>query len=149
MDSQLFFVKWHVRNDLDYLEHWAVATEGGRVLDLTAVQVDGDSRPSRRVDEYPANYVRPRLYPASVVLNAMAAEVLVPDHRYLRWQLWGLHLQLFRHDAAQAVWSASPRALYEAIAAISFCGFSLSTGYLLDIALSRAAALMSRLNRVP
>lgn len=138
-----------MRDDLDYLEHWAVVTEGGRVLDLTAVQVDGDPRPSRRVDEYPANYVRPRLYPASVVLSAMSGDVLTPDHRYLRWQLWGLNLQLFRHDAAQALWSASPRALFEAVAALSCCGFSLSTGYLLDRALARTAALMGRLNRFP
>ena len=148
IDSRLFFVRWRVRNDLNYLEHWAVATENGRVLDLTAVQVDGDPRPLRRVEEYPVNYVRPRLYPASVVLDAMTGHVLTADHHYLRRQVWRLHLQLFRHDAAEAVWSASPRALYEAIAAISRCCFSLSAGYLLERVLARAVTLLSSLNSV-
>jgi len=147
MDDRLFFVRWQVRNDLEYQEHWAVATEGGRVLDLTAAQVDGDPRPSRRMDEYPANYARPRLYPASVVLDAMARDGLAPDHRYLRRQLWGLHLQLFRHDAAQAVCSASPGSLYEAFIAMARCGFWLVSGYLLEAAHARAMVLSSRLNQ--
>src|SRR3954468_24819578 len=51
MGRELFLVRWLVRGDLDFLEHWAVASKNGRILDMTAAQVDGDPRPVRRPDE--------------------------------------------------------------------------------------------------
>jgi len=146
VEDRLTFVRWRVRNDQDCLEHWAVAMEGGHVLDLTAVQVDGDPRPSRRLDEYPSHYVRPLLYPTHLVIEAMASEALAAPHRYPRRHLWRLHRRLFCHDGALAISSRSPSALGQAIAALASCVFALLTGYLLERAHARASALSSRLD---
>ncbi|MEP6501773.1 MAG: hypothetical protein ABJD97_00455 [Betaproteobacteria bacterium] len=145
MAGRLSFVRWHVRDDSDYLEHWALATANGRILDMTAAQVDGDPRPLRRVDDYPANYVRPRLYPAAVVLEVMDGNAPEPGHRYPRRLLWRLHARLFRHDAGAALRAGSPRALGHAVAAMARCAFALPAGFVLERALARAVTLSKRL----
>ena len=72
LEEKVAFVRWRVRRDVNFLEHWALVLDSGTVLDMTAVQVDGNPHPLRRVDSYPANYVRPRQYPAAIVLSAVA-----------------------------------------------------------------------------
>jgi hypothetical protein len=138
-------VRWRVQGDPAFLEHWALALENGQALDTTAIQVDGNPRPLRRLDEYPANYRSPRHYPLEVVSDVIDVRSLSADHRYPLRQIWRLHCRLFWHDARTAVLSAAPRALMEAIVAVVRCGFVLSLGYMIESASAGAESLERRI----
>ncbi len=139
-------VRWCVRQDSEFLEHWALLLENGRVLDTTATQVDGDSRALRKLDEYPESYQRPRSYPIETVLGVIDNEVLTADDRYPRQLIWKLHRHLFQHDARKAALSMAPRELYKAFAAILRCGIALSISCLIESAVARANTLAHRIN---
>ncbi len=65
----LELVRWQVRDDPDYIEHWAVALGDGEVLDPTRAQVDGQTTLTSALGSYPANFVAQRQYPASLLLD--------------------------------------------------------------------------------
>jgi hypothetical protein len=75
LEGRAGFVRWSVRRDQAFLEHWALVLDGAKVVDMTAVQVDGNPDPLRRLASYPTNYVRPRQYPVTVVLDVMEHHV--------------------------------------------------------------------------
>jgi hypothetical protein len=68
-------VVWSVRDDPDFLEHWAVLLGKDQVVDLTRQQVDGRNGVSFHVDDYPANFVRRRAYPAQLFLPGYEAQL--------------------------------------------------------------------------
>jgi hypothetical protein len=145
LEEQVAFVRWRVRQDVNFLEHWALVLDCGTVLDMTAVQVDGNPYPLRRVDGYPANYVRPRQYPAAIVLSVMERPELEADRHFSRRMLWRLHVRLFRHDAAQALRGRSLRALVDAVDEVLRRGTTLSLGYLLERAIGRMSRILIRM----
>ena len=145
LEEQVAFVRWRVLQDVNFLEHWALVLEGGTVLDMTAVQVDGNPHPLRRLESYPANYLRPRRYPAAVVLAAMERPVLDEDRNFSRRLLWTLHKRLFRHDAAMAVRSRSALALLDAVDEVARRGTTLYVGYLLERAIERMSRILIRM----
>jgi len=144
LGARASIVRWALRRDPAFTEHWALVLEDGRVLDTTAVQVDGDPRPLRTLDEYPAKFQSPRRYPMETILSTMSHNVLTADDRYPRRLIWRLHWRLFLHDAGNGVRSMAPRELCEALVAILRCGFALAISYLIDCAAARAQTLMRR-----
>lgn len=144
LDRSASVVRWCVCGDPAFLEHWALALESGRVLDTTAVQVDGNPQPLRRLDEYPANYRSPRHYPIEAMSDFIDTCSVTTDHRYPLRQVWKLHCGLFSHDAREAVRSGAPAALLKAFAAILTCSFGLSLAYMTERASARAESLMRR-----
>ncbi len=145
LEEKVAFVRWRVHRDVNFLEHWALVLECGTVLDMTAVQVDGNPHPLRRFESYPANYVRPRRYPAAIVLAAMEQPLLETERHFSRRQLWRLHGRLFRHDAAKALRSRSPRALVDAVDEVVRRGMTLCVGYLLERAIGRMSRILMRM----
>ncbi len=135
------FVRWDVRGDPEFLEHWALALEDGQVIDMTAAQVDGDPRALRRMDDYPANYVRARRYPVASLLHILGEREPAPGWRYPGRQLWALHRWLFRHDAAAAARTRSLRELAGASRAV----VRAAVGLLMDAAFERAMGRLARL----
>jgi hypothetical protein len=61
-------VVWSVVRDRHFRDHWAVLVGSGLVIDLTRVQVDGSREIVHGLDSYPSNYLRPRSYPAALLL---------------------------------------------------------------------------------
>lgn len=145
LQGQVAFVRWSVRRDVNFLEHWALLLGDGRVLDMTAVQVDGNPDPLRRLAGYPANYVRPRQYPAAIVLAVMDRHVQGVGRSFSRRLLWVLHRQLFRHDAGHALRARSPLALTDAVAELLRRAATLCAGYLLERAVERMSGVLLRL----
>jgi hypothetical protein len=145
LENEVAFVRWRVHGDLNFLEHWALVLEDGTVLDMTAVQVDGNPHPLRRVAGYPRNYARPRQYPAAIVLGVMERHLRGADGHFSRVLLWHLHARLFRHDAASAWRDRSPVALAGAVDEITRRAATLCLGYLLERALGRMSRLLVRL----
>ena len=47
LEGKVAFVRWRVRRDVNFLEHWAIVLDNARVLDMTAVQVECAGRPAR------------------------------------------------------------------------------------------------------
>lgn len=141
--QRVAFVRWHVRNDPEFLEHWALALDDGRVIDPTAAQVDGDPRALRRMDEYPANYVSPRRYPVDGLMPVLATPDAASGWRYSRGQMWSLHRWMFRHDAREALLAASPRDLAQACLALARSAFALTVEGALERAIKRAARLQA------
>jgi len=137
-------VRWRLRDDPAYLEHWALRLDDGRVLDTTAVQVDGDARVVRRVSEYPAQLGRPRRYPIDTVFEAVGHPATAAGDRFSRRSIWRLHGRLFRHDARKALRAIAPRELLGAVGALLKCAYALAVSRLLESATTRADALMRR-----
>jgi hypothetical protein len=145
LEGQVSFVRWRVRSDLNFLEHWALVLDDGRVLDMTAVQVDGNPDPLRRLASYPANYVRPRQYPTALVLAVMECQVPESYRHFSRWLIWQLHRRLFRHDVAKALRERSPLDLIDAAAELVRRGVTLCTGYMLELAIGRMSRILVRM----
>ncbi len=145
LEGGVAFVRWRVHGDLDFLEHWALVLEGGTVLDMTAVQVDGNPDPLRRLDSYPANYARPRQYPVGVVLEVMEPPLREAERQFSRRLLWRLHARLFRYDAAKALRERSAWALLGAIDEVLRRGMTLCVGYLLERAIGRMSRILIRM----
>jgi hypothetical protein len=137
-------VRWRVRDDADFLEHWALSLENGRVLDMTAVQVDGHPRPLREIDGYPANYVQARRYPLGLVLGGLPPAD-PPDGRYPLRALWRLHRRLYRFDARRAIRARSARSLFEAAVQLGRVALTLTAGSLLERAIRRLGSVLTRL----
>lgn len=145
LGNEASVVRWRVREDPAFLEHWALSLGNGVVPDTTAVQVDGNQEPLRRLDQYPANYRSPRHYPIEAMSEFIDSSSLRTDHRYPPSLIWNLHCRLFRLDARKAVLSAAPCALLEASMAILRCSFGLLLVYLSERASARAESLTRRI----
>ncbi len=94
-------VVWSVRDDPDFLEHWAVLFGKDQVVDLTRLQVDGRHGVSFHVDDYPANFVRRRVYPAQLFLPGYEAQLSVlegPRSQLSVAQLCHWRWLMLRHD---------------------------------------------------
>ena len=70
LDTQSTALHWRVPGDSQFREHWALGVGNGLALDLTAVQVDGNSRPLRKIGDYPAHFGQPSSYPLDLILRA-------------------------------------------------------------------------------
>jgi hypothetical protein len=145
LEGRVGFVRWSVRGDQAFLEHWALVLDGVKVLDMTAVQVDGNPEPSRLLASYPANYVRPRQYPVTVVLDVMEHHLSSTGRNFARRLLWTLHLALFRHDAGRAFKARSLLASIDCIAELVRRGVTLCTSYVLDRAIARLSRILMRI----
>jgi hypothetical protein len=145
LEEQVAFVRWGVCEDVNFLEHWALVSDNSTVLDMTAVQVDGNPYPLRGLESYPANYVRQRQYPASIVLAVMERHTSGQDRNFSRRLIWALHRRLFRHDAGKALRSCSPLTLIDAVAELARRGTTLYIGYLLELAIARMSRILIRL----
>jgi hypothetical protein len=96
-------VRWKVRRDADFVDHWAVRLDTGHVIDLTRVQVDRSTRLVSAVDDYPADYVDCRDYPASLFLaNYVRTDSSVRDTLPARFML-GMARTMFCFDVATAL----------------------------------------------
>ena len=145
LEEQVAFVRWGVSEDVNFLEHWALVRDDCTVLDMTAVQVDGNPYPLRLLESYPGNYVRRRQYPVAIVLDVMERQTSEHGLNFSRRLLWALHRRLFRHDAGKALSSGSPLAFIDAFAELARRGMTLCTGYMLERAIVRMSRILIRL----
>jgi hypothetical protein len=72
---ELELVRWRVRGDPHFRDHWAVWVNEQTVIDLTRVQVDGQTQLAGPAGAYPQNYVDMRRYPARLLLIDLHSEV--------------------------------------------------------------------------
>lgn len=96
LDLQL--IVWRVVGDPDFVEHWAVALDGSRVIDPTRVQVDGLTDLVCPIRSYPKNYVRPRVYPSALLLRGCDVSRSDTDGRFFAEFLWAARWRLFGYD---------------------------------------------------
>ncbi len=69
LDTHATALHWRVPGDPHFREHWALGVGNGLVLDMTAVQVDGNSRPLRKIGDYPAHFGQASSYPLGLLLR--------------------------------------------------------------------------------
>lgn len=91
-------VVWSVAGDPNFLDHWAVAISPNQVIDLTRVQVDGLTGLLYDIDDYPANFLRRRRYPASALLPALAGQGQASEGQFDAGFVWRVRWLMFRHD---------------------------------------------------
>jgi hypothetical protein len=142
------FVRWTVGGDHDFLEHWALALDDGRLLDATALQVDGEPRAVRSLGEYPDSFGTPCFYPLAVVLDALdkAGHGLPGDDSRVPPEVtWAVHRRMFRHDAVRAMRTFSPLQFGRATSAVLRCAVKLAAGRALQGAIRRQGRLLGRL----
>ncbi len=145
VQQPLRFVRWRVRDDLQFHEHWALLV-GDAVIDLTAVQVDGDDEPFRSLHSYPGNYTDRREYPLHVVLAPVQTAALRHGQRYPRGILWAVNRRMAAFDLLRAVRQRSPAAVITASRHMAGAAFTLVAGYLLEAAIQRLGRLLLRLH---
>ncbi|WP_157640741.1 hypothetical protein [Burkholderia ubonensis] len=58
----------HAEQNSTYCDHWAIYLGNGRVLDPTAVQVDKNPWPWRRLSAYPKDHIAPSVISANKLL---------------------------------------------------------------------------------
>jgi hypothetical protein len=133
-------VKWHVAGDPNYVEHWAVLLDPGRVIDLTRVQVDGKRQLVHAIADYPCNYLECRIYPASLLMRTYAESVAPDDTRLPDRFLWACGTSLFGFDMA-AAWRQRDAA--RAVAALREC-----RTFLVCFLLGRATRALERRARL-
>jgi len=145
LGAEVQLVKWRVRDDPAYLDHWAVLLDNDTVVDLTHVQVDGSTKLVCRVTDYPSNYVNRCVYPAALLSAAYAARQAPHAARLSDGFLWTCGTRLLGHDLR-----ASLRSLHggRAVAALrEFATFlaCFAFGVLTRALERRASRLLGRL----
>jgi hypothetical protein len=149
LGAEVMLVKWNVRDDPFYIDHWAVQLDEQNVLDLSRVQVDGSSALVCPVDGYPHNYQRRRTYPAALLLDEYVSTGASGRPRLSTRFMWICGTRLWRFDMAQAWRNASVRkagtALTEFATFLSCFTLDASTRALEG----RARRLLGRLYSLP
>jgi len=84
--QQVEVVRWRLVGE-DFSDHWAVVLSDDHVIDFTRVQVDGHTALFWKTSTYPASYIAPRRYPASLLLPSFKQEEPLPTGRYSRGYL--------------------------------------------------------------
>ena len=69
LGDQVAFVRWRVVGDARFRDHWALAIGDERVLDMTAVQIDGNAEPLRGLDSYTGALTSRRTYPLNLLFE--------------------------------------------------------------------------------
>ena len=145
LDADVQLVKWRVKNDPAYLDHWAVLLNDENVVDLTRVQVDGSTKLACRIGDYPANYVNRCVYPASLLAPAYTSRRAPEAARLSNTFLWTCGTALLRHDLAASLRRRDLRVVRTA--AGEFTTFLVSFGFsgLTRALEKRASRLLGRL----
>lgn len=146
LDADVRLVKWRVKNDPAYLDHWAVLLDDDNVVDLTRVQVDGSTKLVCRIADYPANYVNRCVYPASLLAPAYMARRAPNAARLSNTFMWTCGTTLLRHDLAAALRRRDLRAVRAAVD--EFTTFLVCLGFssLTRALAKRASRLLGRLH---
>ena len=139
-DVQL--VVWHVTNDCNFLDHWALLVGEREVIDVTRVQVDGRTDLLHDIADYPVNFRTPSRYPAAPLV---AQYIKCESHQGDRFSpgfIWKFRGLIFRHDVGQALRGMHLRQAARAVGA--FCKFAwvYSLGRLLEHMQTRQRTLL-------
>ena len=102
LENEVRFLHWRVRGDVHFREHWALSFRSTQVLDLTAVQVDGQCDPLRRKTDYPARFGAPRDYPLGLVLRHVSKVAPQAEQRLPMHLLWRVHRSMVAYDLRRA-----------------------------------------------
>ena len=95
----LSLLRWRVKNDPDFHEHWALRLSGDDAIDPTRVQVDGKRAVVKSIASYPATYFLAGEYPLEIFLtNPDAGAQQLRMHKKPVPMRWSMH----RHDVAVA-----------------------------------------------
>ncbi|RYX93115.1 MAG: hypothetical protein EOO28_19550 [Comamonadaceae bacterium] len=71
--AELTLLRWQVKGDPDFVEHWAVRMGDDTALDLTRIQVDGQTSVVKKIASYPAGYLLKGDYPVSLFASGVEA----------------------------------------------------------------------------
>ncbi len=142
--GEVRFVRWRVRGDPAFREHWAVALDETRVLDLTSVQVDGSVRVLRQVAAYPPEYTACRFYPPQLVLDALPSSLTDGPDRYPRRVIWRLQGQVALFDIRHSLARGSLPGVMAGLGHLCETSYVLAIDFLLGAALKRLGTLLVR-----
>ena len=95
-------VRWQVKGDRDFCDHWVVGCGDGMVIDLTRVQVDGKTGLLHSISSYPENYRDMRRYGASLLLPLFEQLRVGEQDRMPFTFMWRSGMALVRHDVKTA-----------------------------------------------
>lgn len=96
-------LRWTVRDDPEFCEHWAIKFGRHQALDLTRIQVDGKVDPAIRIQDYPSNFVALRSYPSQILINSVTVRQLRNGERLPAKFMLRSHWALTRHDMLEAM----------------------------------------------
>jgi len=143
LTDQVSLLRWRLSDDPDFVEHWALKVTEDRVLDLTAVQVDGNPTPWRLLDSYPPHYGKPRQYPIPLVLPH--ARPGAEGGRVERRVIWRLHSALAKYEVSCAYRRGAVSEMAAAGLRLGVESMRLGLGYVLERAIDRLSHLLRRL----
>jgi len=143
--GEVHFLRWFVRCDADFFEHWALKINPEQALDLTAAQIDGDPTPMRLIASYPSHFGQPRQYPIDWVLPYFQPGPSGGDRQIDPVSLWRLHRSIFRHHWTEAKQNKSVGDLARAGYGVMSEALRLGSAWLLEKAIVRRSHLLRKL----
>lgn len=146
LTDEVRFVHWRVLGDPHFREHWALSFRAGHVLDVTAVQVDGNCNPLRKKDTYPPHFGGPRDYPLSLILRHVPAGGQGHGNRVPAGLIWRVHRSMIAYDLRRDSTQGVAFPLVLAVGRLAETSVVLSLHALSEWARSRLATLRSRLS---
>ena len=143
LSDQVKFVRWRVEGDARFRDHWALTFGDGLVLDMTAVQIDGNAEPLRSLDSYTCALTSMRTYPLSVLLELMdrGGHSQSAIRSYPRMLVWRIQRTLVGYDAKQSLRRGSVSGLIKAVGEWFNAALVLASGHLHDRLVRRLACL--------
>ena len=115
LGEELQFIRWHVPRDPHFRDHWALSFGTEHALDVSAVQIDGNSEPLRSLQSYVGHVTDRHLYPLEVILRAIDAHPHTSGDTYSPGLMWRVMLSLAQYDGRQALKHLSPLALWRVL----------------------------------
>ena len=146
LGDQVAFVRWRVVGDARFRDHWALAIGGERVLDMTAVQIDGNAEPLRGLDSYTGALTSRRTYPLNLLFELVDRDE--PSHTairsYPRRLVWRIQCTLAGYDAKRSLRRGSVYGLFKAAGELFDAALVLASGHLHDRLVRRLGCLQQR-----
>lgn len=93
-------LRWTVLRDDQFADHWAVKFNDDFALDLTSIQFDPRGAILQKINAYPANFVHPMTYPATIFVDAQMPSADV--RRFPIPTMWVLYKKIFKQDIQSA-----------------------------------------------
>lgn len=139
-------IVWKVINDKDFHDHWAVAIDEARIIDITRAQIDNRQELVFQLSDYPDNFVSYRIYPSQQLVAKYLRHKEAGDKLTSR-QMWSLYGQLLRHDIRHGLLHRNVKTLVKGALLFGRFGVSYSINQGIARLSARQAKLVQRLQQ--
>lgn len=101
--DKIRFVRWRIKGDPQFFEHWAIMLDDKTILDMSAVQFDSSMKCIRSINDYPKHFGSPKTYSHAELAILINNIKFKPELRYSIKFLLSLHAKLILIDLKKSL----------------------------------------------